>query len=106
MGERHRPQQRGDVEAVRHLNHGGEMVGQPVGFETARTGEDGQALSLVGPELLNGRIVALVITRFRRSCPPGARRAGQSVLAERYARGEIDVDEYRVRRDVLQESDR
>ncbi|HBX10819.1 MAG TPA: hypothetical protein DEG13_13695 [Candidatus Microthrix parvicella] len=50
------------MEAVRHLNHGGEMVGQPVGFETARTGKDGQALSLVGPELLNGRIVALVIT--------------------------------------------
>ncbi len=51
-------------------------------------------------------IVAFVLTRFRRGCPPWARRAGHSVLDERYARGEIDVDEYRVRRDVLREGDR
>lgn len=30
-----------------------------------------------------------------------ARTAGESVLAERYARGEIDADEYRARRAVL-----
>ena len=30
-----------------------------------------------------------------------ARTAGESVLAERYARGEIDAAEYRARRDVL-----
>jgi len=29
------------------------------------------------------------------------RRSGESVLAERYARGEIDETEYRQRRDVL-----
>ena len=31
--------------------------------------------------------------------PPGS--AAQRILAERYARGEIDEDEYRRRRDVL-----
>jgi putative membrane protein len=37
---------------------------------------------------------------FRRR--DGGRRTGQAVLAERYARGDIDADEYRARRDVLQ----
>jgi putative membrane protein len=42
-------------------------------------------------------IVAIVVTR-RRSCGP---RHGTAVLAERYARGEIDADEYRTRREEL-----
>ena len=53
-------------------------------------------------------IVAFVVWRFRRGGPPWRHGAstGQSVLAERYARGEITVDEYRERLTVLKEGDR
>jgi putative membrane protein len=51
-------------------------------------------------------VVALVVWRFRRGCPPWARHGGQSVLAERYARGDISAEEYRERRDVLKEQTR
>lgn len=51
-------------------------------------------------------VVAFVVWRFRRGCPPWARNGGQSVLAERYARGEITADEYRERREVLKEEAR
>jgi putative membrane protein len=51
--------------------------------------------------------LALVAFRFARGGPPWRQRgSGQSVLDERYANGEIDVDEYRLRRDVLQETRR
>lgn len=52
-------------------------------------------------------LVGLVIWRFRRGGPPWRHHeAGRSVLAEMYARGEIDADEYRARRDVLSEGQR
>jgi putative membrane protein len=43
-------------------------------------------------------IVAVALTRGRRCGPRGR---GTAVLAERYARGEIDADEYRARRAEL-----
>ncbi|HEX6421977.1 MAG TPA: SHOCT domain-containing protein [Acidimicrobiales bacterium] len=51
-------------------------------------------------------VLAFVVIRFRRGGPPWARHGGESVLAERYARGEIDADEYRQRRGVLREGGR
>lgn len=48
-------------------------------------------------------VIALAIWRFRRGGPPWARHDGHAVLAERYARGDIDADEFRARRDVLRE---
>jgi putative membrane protein len=43
----------------------------------------------------------VVILTFRRRWHHASRQSGQSVLAERYARGEIDEVEYRTRREVL-----
>jgi putative membrane protein len=51
-------------------------------------------------------VIAFVVTRFRRGGPPWARHSGQTVLAERFARGDITADEYRTRRDVLKETER
>jgi len=52
-------------------------------------------------------VLAFVAFRFRRGGgPPWSRPGGESVLGERYARGEIDADEYRQRRDVLREVNR
>jgi putative membrane protein len=45
------------------------------------------------------------VVRRRRGWWDG-RRSGESVLAERYARGEITDDEYRTRLDVLREGGR
>ncbi len=49
--------------------------------------------------------VFLLVGRFfwrgRRGGGPGARASADSVLAERYARGEIGEDEYRERLEVL-----
>jgi putative membrane protein len=59
------------------------------------------------PLLFWGTIVFLLVTRFRhwrRFGPFGPSwRSGEAVLAERYARGEIDADEYRNRLTVLRE---
>jgi putative membrane protein len=44
---------------------------------------------------------AVVLVRRSRAAEP--RRAGERHLAERYAAGEIDEQEYRARRDVLRE---
>jgi putative membrane protein len=45
-------------------------------------------------------VLSVVLVRhFTQSGP--ARRAGEDVLAERFAHGEIDEDEYRRRRDAL-----
>ena len=46
-----------------------------------------------------------VLITLRRRWAWGARHSGESVLAERYARGEIDESEYRQRRDVLRRKD-
>jgi putative membrane protein len=52
-------------------------------------------------------LLALVAWRFARWGPPWRHRfGGHSVLDEMYARGEIDADEYRRRRDVLEETRR
>jgi putative membrane protein len=47
--------------------------------------------------ILIAALVAIVITS-RRNC---GRRSGTAVLAERYARGEIEADEYQTRRETL-----
>lgn len=45
-------------------------------------------------------VLSVVLVRhFTQSGP--SRRAAEDVLAERFARGEIDEDEYRRRRDVI-----
>lgn len=46
-----------------------------------------------------------VIVTLRRRWACGGGRGGESVLAERYARGEIDEGEYRQRREVLRSRD-
>ena len=63
---------------------------------------------LIFPLLWFG-VLALAVFRFARFGPPWRNRdgdRGRSVLDEMYARGEIDADEYRRRRDVLQEAGR
>jgi putative membrane protein len=57
------------------------------------------------PLLFWGTLIFLLVTRVRRC---GGRfgqqwRSGESVLAERYAKGEIDAEEYRDRLTVLRE---
>ncbi len=48
-------------------------------------------------------IVALLVTGRRRRERTAGRRAGERLLAERYADGSIDEEEYRTRRAVLRE---
>ena len=52
------------------------------------------------PLLFIGLWVAVFLT-FGRRWRGASRQSGESVLAERYARGEIDEAEYRARRTVL-----
>jgi putative membrane protein len=52
------------------------------------------------PLFFFGLWLTLFLTVGRRWRQP-YRQSGESVLAERYARGEIDEDEYRHRRSVL-----
>jgi putative membrane protein len=47
----------------------------------------------------------IFVVRPRRARWLDGRRSGESVLSERFARGEIDEAEYRHRRDVLREGD-
>ena len=48
-------------------------------------------------------VFLLIARRWRRVSSPRGR--GEAVLAERYARGEIDESEYRARREVLRRTD-
>lgn len=52
--------------------------------------------------LLGGIALAVILGRRRRD-RVSAERAGERVLAERFAAGEIDDSEYRTRRAVLRE---
>lgn len=52
--------------------------------------------------LIAAIITFVTVTRRRRDTTAG-RRSGERTLAQRYAAGEIDADEYRSRRDVLRE---
>jgi putative membrane protein len=51
-------------------------------------------------------VVAFFATRRRRWYDHSGSRSGHARLAERYAAGEIDENEYRARRAVLNEKDR
>jgi putative membrane protein len=53
------------------------------------------------PLFFIGLWVLLFAFVFRRRWRPAPAQSGESVLAERYARGEIDEAEYRRRREVL-----
>ena len=55
-----------------------------------------------------GLLAALLVVLLRRSGPPdlGRRPSPEEVLAERFARGELDADEYRQRLQVLREGGR
>lgn len=47
-------------------------------------------------------VTAFLLTRRHREATAG-RRSGEQVLAERFAAGEIDTDEYQARRAVLRQ---
>jgi putative membrane protein len=53
--------------------------------------------------LVIAAIVTTVVLLRRRSHEQAPRRAGEARLAERYAAGEIDEEEFRTRRNVLRE---
>lgn len=55
-----------------------------------------------------GLILAIVLLVVRSSSPGGGRdrRDADDILAERFARGEIDAEEYERRRDVLRRNPR
>ena len=48
-------------------------------------------------------LFVIFVVRPRRARGLDGRRSGESVLSDRFARGEIDEAEYRRRRDVLHE---
>lgn len=49
-----------------------------------------------------GFVAWVIVTLVRQPGPrPGADRNAEEILAERFARGEIDEEEYRSRRDLL-----
>jgi putative membrane protein len=48
-------------------------------------------------------VVIFAVFRFRGASRPHHNHSAEDVLAERYARGEISVDEYRERLSVLKE---
>ena len=63
-------------------------------------------MGIVGLLLIIGLVVLIVMTLQRANAPtPEAspRRTADDLLADRLARGEIDEDEYRRRRDALRE---
>jgi len=53
--------------------------------------------------LVIAAIITAVVLFNRKRVAEAPRRAGEARLAERYAAGEIDENEYRARRDVLRE---
>jgi len=55
--------------------------------------------------LIAGAVTAFVVSGRRRQRLAGP-RAGKARLAERYAAGEVDEDEYRARLAVLEETER
>ena len=61
---------------------------------------------LLFPLLWLAVIVGLVLLVRRRWCGTDQLRSGRTVLAERYARGEITEEEYRTRAGVLNERSR
>jgi putative membrane protein len=56
-------------------------------------------LVLVGLAIL--AYVGVRLAQGGRSAPPGSASTARQILDERYARGEIDEDEYRRRRSML-----
>ncbi len=67
-------------------------------------GPGGPGLWILVPLLFWGTLLYFFVTRARRWGPSW--RSGEAVLAERYARGEIDADEYASRLATLREKGR
>jgi putative membrane protein len=63
----------------------------------------GPILMTVGNLLFWALVVVgvIVLVRYLRRSTPGGRTSAEELLAERFARGEIDEQEYRERLDVL-----
>jgi putative membrane protein len=63
----------------------------------------GWALMTFGMVAFWGLVAWLIVTVFRSADRPAGSRAErpEDILDERYARGEIDTDEYQHRRDAL-----
>jgi len=71
---------------------------------TTRDGDDWFPFFPLIPLFFIG-LWAVVFVTFGRRWRHHPRRAGESVLAERYARGEIDAQEYHERRTTLRRKD-
>jgi putative membrane protein len=65
----------------------------------------GWLLMMLGMLGFWGLLIALVVVLVRRPSPPDQRPhlSPEDLLAERFARGELDEDQYRHRLDVLRE---
>lgn len=70
----------------------------------------GMMAGMMWPALLGGLLIAVLIAagivllvRAARRPAPGARTAPLEILRERFARGEIDIEQYQQRASVLQE---
>ena len=74
LGEGDRAQQRLDVEAVGHFDRVLEPVGQPVRPQVLGRGEDGEAVRLLGPELVVVGEVVEGLAYVRHRAALGARR--------------------------------
>ena len=79
------------------------------GWDGGGMGSGGWVLMAMLMVLFWGGVVAVVIVLFRHSAPSGDDRPtigatedpALRVLEERFARGDIDADEYTKRRDIL-----
>jgi len=92
----------------RGVSHRRERVGFGGRFESGHGGHPILWILVAG--IVIALIVAAVVALVRhfsaqpaQSAMPPAASSAEEVLAQRFARGEIDEDEYRLRRDALRE---
>jgi putative membrane protein len=87
------------------LHSAAQVAGHP--FWRDRVGDDGSNWWVIFPIawlLLVGAAVTFAVLAWRRRSGESGVRAGERVLAERFAAGEIDEDEYRGRLAVVRQS--